>query len=137
MNQNQPGRLIAIEQRSADRDTSRWIDDHRNRAVTRTVTNGQGRLICSRRPGAHYNGIDQRAQAMQVGPHGLIIDVIGITRGRGDSSVQTLSELGQRQSRALEQRGKQRHGGLIFSAPAPDQHRRTIRLSGKACVSRI
>ena len=72
------------------------IDHHARRVRTGDAADGQLRIVGQRGADADDDGIDQRAQAMQMGEPFGAVDVVRVSAGGGDAGVDRLAALRRR-----------------------------------------
>lgn len=77
------------------------VEDHPHRMTAGHVAHGKLGIVRGRGAGAHYHGVDQGAQTVQVDPAFAAVDVVGVAACGGDASVQALTELGNGQTPAM------------------------------------
>ena len=94
-NQLQHRHLRRFEQHSGKRHSTSGIDHHAHRVGTFDMAHRQLRLIGNGRAGTDHNRIDQGPQAVQMLSGFKPVDVMRISRRRGNAAVEALAQLGQ------------------------------------------
>jgi len=92
MHHNSAGAVVG-QQASRRRKLASRIDDDANRIGTGDATNRQLGIVGQRATNSNYDGIDERAQPMQMGETAGAIDVTRSTGRRGDAAVERLTDL--------------------------------------------
>lgn len=82
------------------------VDDYPGRLAPLHMAHGQQGIVLARRAGADHHGIHQGAKTVQMNAALQPVDIVGMTALGGDSPVQALPELGERQASGLHHQGR-------------------------------